>query len=99
MEPPAALPDTVRHLGLTIGLSASACGCAIGGYLLTTLSAWLWFAAVPLLLLAVILLVAAALLLHVTCPLCARPTTVVGRTGKQLCDACQGEFTLAQGSL
>ncbi len=91
--PPPATPDPVRHLRWTIGLSCSVCGCAIGGYLLTTLSAWLWFVAVPLFLLAAILLVAAALVLHTPCPLCGRLTTVVGRTGAQRCDAC-ARFTL-----
>ena len=99
VPPPLVTPDPVRSLRWTIGLSCTVSGVAIGGYLLTTLSAWLWFAAVPLFLLAVVLLVAAALLLHTSCPLCGRPTTVLGRTGAQRCSACGGQFTLTPGPL
>ena len=93
--PPPSTPDPVRSLRWTIGLSCAGGAIAIGGYLLTTLSAWLWIAAVPLLAVAGILVVAAALLLHTTCPLCGRPTTIVGRTGAQRCDSCHQSFTLA----
>jgi len=99
VTPPPVTPDPVRSLRWTIGLSCTVSGIIIGGYLLTTLSAWLWFAAVPLFLLAGILLVAAALLLHTSCPLCGRPTTVFGRTGVQRCDACGGQFTLTPSPL
>jgi hypothetical protein len=99
VEQAPAVPVPVRRLRWTIGLTVAVCACAIGGYLLTTLSAWLWFAAVPLFLLAVVLLLAAALLLHALCPLCGRLTTVVGHTGAQRCDSCRGQFTLAPGCL
>ena len=92
--PPAPAPIPVRHLRLTIGLAGVACGVTIGGYLLTTLTPWLWFAAVPLFAVASVLLVAAAWLLYAPCPLCGRPTTVMGRSGAQRCDACSGQFTL-----
>jgi hypothetical protein len=99
VEPPPARPVPVRRLRWTIGLASAACVCAIGGYLLTTLSAWFWFAAVPLFLVAAILLAAAAYVLHASCPLCGRVTTVIGRTGVQHCDACRGQFTLTPGCL
>lgn len=88
-----------HRAGWTIGFLCAADGIAIGGYLLTTLSAWLWFAAVPLLVLAAIVLVAAALVLYAPCPLCGRLTSVAGRTGAQRCDACGGAFTLTPGFL
>ncbi len=94
-EPPPPAPDPVRSLRWTIGLSCAASGIAIGGYLLTTLSVWLWIASVPLILLAVILVVAAALVYHTVCPQCGGPTTIVGRTGVQRCDSCHQGFTLA----
>ena len=99
VEPPPAIPAPVRHLRWTIGMSWLACSCAMGGYLLTTLSGWLWLAAVPLFLLAALLLVAAALVLYTPCPLCGRLTTVAGRTGTQRCDACSGAFSLTPGSV
>jgi len=99
VEPPTVTPDPVRRFRWTIGFLCAADGIAIGGYLLTTLSAWLWFAAVPLLVLAAIVLVAAALVLYAPCPLCGRLTSVAGRTGAQRCDACGGAFTLTPGFL
>jgi hypothetical protein len=93
-KPPPATPSPVRSRRWTTGLSCAVSSIAIGGYLLTTLSAWLWLAAVPLFVLAGILLVAAALVLCTSCPICGRATTVIGRTGAQRCDACGGAFTL-----
>ncbi len=98
-EPPSMPPAPARRLRWTIGFLCAADGIAIGGYLLSTLAAWLWLAAVPLFLLAGLLLVTAGLLLQATCPLCGRPTTVVWRTGTQACDACRGSFTLTPGPL
>jgi hypothetical protein len=99
VELPGLTPDPVRRLRWTIGFLCATDGIAIGGYLLTTLTAWLWFAAVPLFLLAGLLLVAAGILLHAACPICGRTTTVVRRTGTQRCDACRGDFTLTPGPL
>jgi hypothetical protein len=99
VEPPTVTPAPVRRFRWTIGFLSASDGIAIGGYLLTTLAAWLWIAAVPLFLLAGLLLVAAGLLLRATCPLCGRPTTVIGRTRTQRCDACGGDFTLTPGPL
>ena len=93
-EPSPTAPDPVRRLRLTTGLAGAACGVAIGGYLLTTLTAWLWFAAGPLFVVAGFLLVAAALVLYTTCPLCGLPTTVLGRTGAQRCSVCGETFRL-----
>jgi hypothetical protein len=95
VEPPAPPPEPVRSLRWTIALSCAAGGIAIGGYSLTTLSAWLWFAGAPLIVVAGILAVAAALLFHTVCPLCGGSTTIVGRTGAQHCDSCHQAFTLA----
>jgi hypothetical protein len=92
-EPPPQMPDPVRHPGLTTGLAGAAIVLAIGGYLLTTLTPWLWLAAGPLFVVAGFLLVAAALMLYTTCPLCGCTTSVVGRTGLQRCDSCNGQFT------
>jgi hypothetical protein len=97
--PPPAPPVPVRRLRWTIGLASATSACAIGGYLLTTLSPWLWFAAVPLFLVAAVLLTAAAYVLHASCPRCGRLTTVIGRTGAQRCDSCRGQFTLTPGSV
>ena len=99
VEPPTVTPAPVRRFRWTIGFLCAADGIAIGGYLLTTLAAWLWLAAVPLFLLAGFLLVAAGILLYTTCPLCGRPTTVVGRTRAQKCDACSRGFALTPGTL
>jgi hypothetical protein len=92
-ESPPSVPDPVRHLRLTTGLAGTACGLAIGGYLLTTLTPWLWFAAGPLFVVTGFVIVAAALVLYTSCPLCGRSTTVVGRTGAQRCDTCGDQFT------
>ena len=95
VEPPPPL-GPVRSLRWTIGLASQQRHRA-GGYLLTTLSAWLWFAAVPLFLLAVILVVAAALLLHTPCPPCGRPTTVIGRTGASAATCAAARSTVSAG--
>ena len=94
VTPPARAPVPVRHLRPTLGLAGAACGVTIGGYLLTTLTPWLWFVAVPLFAVASLSFVAATWLLYAPCPLCGRPTTVMGRSGAQRCDACGGQFTL-----
>jgi hypothetical protein len=99
VEPPTVTPAPVRRFRWTIGFLCATDGLAIGGYLLTTLASWMWIVAVPLFLLAGLLLVAAGLLLQATCPRCARPTTVIGRSGTQRCDACGGDFTLTPGAV
>jgi hypothetical protein len=99
VEPPPATPGPARNWRVTIALTSVSIGCATGGYLLTTLSAWLCFAAVPLIWLAGMMLVAASLALNAPCPRCGRLTTVAGRTGAQRCDACRAQFTLRPGSL
>ena len=99
VRPPTVTPDPVRRLRWTIVFLCATDVIAIGGYLLTTLSAWLWFAAVPLFLVAGFLLITAAILLFASCPLCGRPTTVIARVGAQRCDACGGDFTLTPNSL
>ncbi len=91
-EPPTLRSGPVRSLRWTFGLACSAAGITASAYLLTTLTAWLWIAAVPLYLLAFILVVAAGFMLHTTCPSCGRYTTVMGRTGSQKCDLCGSSF-------
>jgi WD40 repeat protein len=92
---PRAPAANVRRPGLTavlLCIAASACG--VGGYLLTTLSGWLWLIAVPLFLIALLLLVSALFARSVTCPHCFRRTTVIfARTGDRTCTSCQRKLT------
>jgi len=98
-KPSPPTPTPVRNWAATTVLGLLGTGCAVGGYLLLAVSAWLWFASAPLFVLAALFLLAAALFLNVRCPRCGRPTTVVGRTAAQQCDACRGRFTLRPGPL
>ena len=70
---------------------------AAAGYLLTTVSAWLWLVAVPLFWMSLGSLIRAltALIAHdVTCPYCSQQTPVMRRLGTKTCGSCKREFTL-----
>ncbi len=98
-ESPPATPDPVRNWPLTLSFSGACCGIAIGAYLLTMLTAWLWLIAAPVILMVALVLWACALLVYLDCPLCGRLTSVDGRTGRQVCDSCKRSFTLTPGAL
>ena len=72
---------------------ATAVICAVGGYYLTTLNAWLWLAAVPLFLLAFLLMLAWAFMRKTKCPHCSKLDWVSGKgPGTERCNSCKQEY-------
>ena len=98
-ELPRATAAPVRSWRLTIGLAGAFSGIVIGAYLLTMLTVWLWLIAAPIISIAAPVLWLCALTFYLDCPLCGRPTSVDGRTGRQVCDSCKRSFTLAPSAL
>ncbi|GEM_PF-2298102 len=85
-------------LGLSVRNVAIVCvlpACAAGSYWLTTVSAWFWLVAAPLILiLGIAFCVNLFLLRVVTCPHCSQLTTVIGRVDTHRCNSCKRQFTL-----
>lgn len=97
--------DETGHSPLTVVLPAHrpavtvislcvALACGAGGYLLTTVSGWLWLVAVPLFLASISLLLNALVTRIVTCPYCSQSMSVRSRAGTKVCNSCNREFTL-----
>jgi hypothetical protein len=90
-------PDKpVRKPALTVGLLCIAAACTAGGYLLTTLSGWLWLVAVPLFGVSVVVVVYGLLVRFVTCPHCFGRVMVMSRSGTHICVSCERRFTTSR---
>ena len=90
-------PDKpVRKPALTVVLLCIAAACAGGGYLLTTLSGWLWLAAVPLFGISLVVIMYALLTRFVTCPHCFERVIVMSRSGIHICVSCERRFTTSR---
>ena len=82
----------IRRRGWTVWLLTGGVWCILGGYFLTTVSAWYWLAAGPLFVVALGLMLAAAFMRQTRCPLCGKRSVVYDSHGSTTCGSCKGTY-------